>query len=105
MHRLQPVAHVGQRARHDHAHGVIEVGAPHLLFDGDRRDVVRGLRRRRTSSGGGGAGGRVVSSLTETWFSLVFMALPEGPAERICTLANRGRKTNKKRSDERTLTY
>jgi hypothetical protein len=58
-----------------------------------------------TSSGGGGAGGRVVSSLTGTWFSLVFMALPEGPAERICTLANRGRKTNKKRFDEQTLTY
>ena len=46
LHRLQPVARVGQRARHDHAHRVIEVGAPHLLFDGDRRDVVRRLRRR-----------------------------------------------------------
>ena len=32
MHRLQPVAGVRQRARHDHAHGVIEVGAAHLLF-------------------------------------------------------------------------
>ena len=39
MHRLQTVAHIGQRARHDHAHRVIEVGALHLLFDGDRRDV------------------------------------------------------------------
>ncbi len=32
MHRLQPVAGVRQRARHDHAHRVIEVGAAHLLF-------------------------------------------------------------------------
>ena len=45
MHRLQAVAHVGQRARHDHAHGVIEVGALHLLFDGNGRDVER---RRET---------------------------------------------------------
>ena len=36
MHRLQPVADIGQRARHDHAHRVIEVGALHLLFDRDR---------------------------------------------------------------------
>ncbi len=35
VHRLEPVAHVGQRAGHDHAHGVIEIGALHLLDDGD----------------------------------------------------------------------
>ena len=35
MHRLEAVARVGQRARHDHAHGVIEIGALHLLDDGD----------------------------------------------------------------------
>ena len=39
VHRLQPVAHVGQRSRHDHAHRVIEVGALHLLLDADRRNV------------------------------------------------------------------
>ncbi len=39
MHRLQPVADIGQRPRHDHAHRVIEVGALHLLLDGDRGDV------------------------------------------------------------------
>ena len=27
VHRLQAVAHVGQRARHDHAHGVIEIAS------------------------------------------------------------------------------
>jgi hypothetical protein len=36
MHRLQPVAGIRQRARHDHAHCVIEVGAAHLLFQVDR---------------------------------------------------------------------
>ena len=36
VHRFQAVAHVRQRASDDHAHGVIEVGAPHLLFEGDR---------------------------------------------------------------------
>ena len=35
MHRLQAVAHVGQRARNDHAHGVIEITALHLLGDRD----------------------------------------------------------------------
>jgi len=34
MNRLQAVARVGQRSRHDHAHGVIEVGALHLVEDG-----------------------------------------------------------------------
>ena len=31
VHRLEAVAHVGQRAAHDHAHRVIEVAAAHLL--------------------------------------------------------------------------
>ena len=39
MHRLQAVADVGQRAAHDHAHGVVEVRPAHLVFDIDR-DVV-----------------------------------------------------------------
>ena len=41
MHRLEAVARVGQRARHDHAHGVIEVAALHLLGDGNGADVGR----------------------------------------------------------------
>ena len=36
VHRLEAVAGIGQRARHDHAHGVIEIGALHLLDDGNR---------------------------------------------------------------------
>ena len=39
MHGLQPVAHVGQRARHDHAHGVIEIGPLHLVDERDGPDV------------------------------------------------------------------
>ena len=41
MHRLQPVAHVGQRTADDHAHRVIEIGALHLLDDGNRLDAGR----------------------------------------------------------------
>ncbi len=39
MHGLQPVAHVGQRARHDHAHGVIEIRPLHLVDERDGSDV------------------------------------------------------------------
>ena len=35
VHRLEAVAHVRQRPRHDHAHGVIEVGLFHLIFEID----------------------------------------------------------------------
>jgi hypothetical protein len=40
MHRLQPVAHVRQRPALDHAHGVIEVGVAHLLFEADREGFL-----------------------------------------------------------------
>ena len=50
VHGLQPVAHVGQRARDDHAHGVIEIAALHLLGDGDRPDVARAAIRWRTAA-------------------------------------------------------
>ncbi len=39
VHRLQPVARIGQRPAHDHAHGVVEIGALHLRLDGDGGDV------------------------------------------------------------------
>ena len=35
VHRLQSVAHVGQRAANDDRHGIVEIGAPHLLFNVD----------------------------------------------------------------------
>ena len=41
VHGLQAVAHVGERARDDDAHRVFEVGALHLLGDGDGADVAR----------------------------------------------------------------
>ena len=40
VHRLQPVAHVGQGPPDDHAHGVIEIGLLHLFFDADFRGSV-----------------------------------------------------------------
>ena len=40
VHRLQPVAHIGQSPAHDHAHGVIEIAFLHLLFDGDERNFT-----------------------------------------------------------------
>src|SRR5712692_7488396 len=33
VHRLQSVAHVGQRAPDDHRHGIVQIGPPHLVFD------------------------------------------------------------------------
>src|SRR5207248_2950915 len=39
MHRLQAVARIRQRTRHDHAHGVIKVGALHLVEDRYRTNI------------------------------------------------------------------
>src|SRR4030081_893079 len=44
MNRLETVACIGQRAGHDHAHGVIKVGALHLVEDGYGTNI-RGRRR------------------------------------------------------------
>ena len=49
VHGLQPVAHVGKRARDDHAHRVVDVRGPHLLGDGDRLDVAVAVGRRRVA--------------------------------------------------------
>ena len=35
VHRLETVAHVGERAAHDHAHRVVEVASAHLLLEAD----------------------------------------------------------------------
>ena len=40
--RLETVPGVGKRPAHDHAHRVIEVGAAHLVGDGDGADVAGG---------------------------------------------------------------
>ncbi len=39
VHRLEAVARIRQRPRHDHAHGVIEIRALHLLGDRDGADI------------------------------------------------------------------
>ncbi len=41
VHGLEAVARVRQCPRHDHAHGVVKVGALHLLRDRDRTDIGR----------------------------------------------------------------
>ena len=47
VNRLQPVAHIGQRPAHDHAHRVIEIGTLHLLDDGNRLDAGWAVRAAR----------------------------------------------------------
>ena len=57
MNGLETVAHVGERAAHDHRHRVVEEGAPDLVLDvhrhrvGDARAIAAGgrLRLRQTS--------------------------------------------------------
>ena len=48
VHRLQPVAHVGQGAGDDHAHRVVEIGALHLLLDGDEAEIGAGRHDGRS---------------------------------------------------------
>ena len=40
MDRFEPVSSVRQRALHDDAHGVVEIGLPHLGFDAREPDVA-----------------------------------------------------------------
>src|SRR5947207_1222653 len=40
MHRLQTVAHIGERAANDDRHGVVEITAPHFVFDIDGRFLL-----------------------------------------------------------------
>ena len=104
LHGLQPVARVGQRARDDHAHGVIEVGAAHLLFDGDRGDIVRRRRgRRRVRGRRHRRQGRIVAHGNLGIF-LVLAARPEAPSGVFRKLANKPRKTNKNRPRKPPLT-
>jgi len=57
---LQAVARIGQRSRDDHAHGVVEVGALHLLFDVDLADRAEIHHLAVTSSPSTSAsGGRI----------------------------------------------
>ncbi len=33
MHRLQTIAHIGQRAADNHRHGIVQIGPAHLVFN------------------------------------------------------------------------
>ena len=52
MHGLQTVADIGQRAAHDHAHRVVEIGLPHLVFEIDRQDFARDFVHGRRGQNG-----------------------------------------------------
>ena len=70
VHGLEPVAHVGQRPRHDDGHGVLEERALHLLLDLD------GLDRRWGGLGNLGPGaGPAVASYPRAW--------PSGPVTSV----------------------
>ncbi len=60
VHRLEAVAHVRQRAPDDHAHGVVEVRAAHLLFEGDGQgflgERIHGWAQSKNGSDGSRAG-------------------------------------------------
>ena len=47
VHRLEAVAHLRQSAADDHAHGVVDVAALHLVLDVYRFDAVAGFVARR----------------------------------------------------------
>ena len=51
MDGLQAVPDVGQGARHDHAHRVVEVAHAHLVLDADRADVADVVGHRSGSPG------------------------------------------------------
>src|SRR5207253_141816 len=53
--RLEAVTHIGEGAADDHAHGVIEVRAAHLVFDvyGDVALVVTAIAAERNLPAGG----------------------------------------------------
>ena len=51
MHRLQPVPDVGEGARDDHAHRVVEVGALHLVLDVDETEIGAGRHGGRSGQG------------------------------------------------------
>ncbi len=71
VHRLQPVAHIRQCARHDHAHRVIEIALLHLVFDGDGGDFTR-------IAGGGRIVVVVIGHGKPDWMGR-FMNRPKGP--------------------------
>ena len=57
--RLEAVAHVGQGARHDDAHRVVEVADPHLVLDADRSEIAQVVGHVLVSPVGSGTAGCV----------------------------------------------
>ncbi len=55
VHRLEAVSHVGQRARHDDAHRVVDERLLHFLFDEARNDPFAAIRCGHERPGSGGS--------------------------------------------------
>src|SRR5581483_12389652 len=87
---LEPVAHIGQRTSHDYAHGVIEIGAAHFLFEaywerflGELIHVLQKVSARRVHAQNACAyRSRGAQALAE-----VFRVRLDGPAEKTWILA------------------
>ena len=47
VHGLQSVTHVGQCPPDDHAHRIVEIGLPHLVFETDREDFAGDIGHER----------------------------------------------------------
>ena len=87
MHRLKAVAHVGERPADDHAHRVVEVRAPHLLFEAYRKRFLGELFH----SGGAcfSSDGRAQSSPCKAWnFSIQDLHGPRFASREIAGFEN-----------------
>ena len=68
--RLEPVADVGQGARHDDAHRVVEVADPHLVLDADRSEIAQVVGHVRSLLSGqatAGCVGLVIAAGAPGW--------------------------------------
>ena len=66
MHRLEAVAHVGQCARHDHAHRVVDERLPDLVVDQARKNAFAIVRSSHDSATLGGLHNTDLGGLSQT---------------------------------------
>ena len=78
VHRLQAVAHVGERAADDHRHRVVEIRLAHLVFDVDL-GAVGSPAEAAAGGGGGAAGGGLEGGTISSGIGLVERGRAPGP--------------------------
>ena len=91
--RLEAVADVGQGARHDDAHRVVEVADPHLVLDADRSEVAQvvghvsdlscRVRRRAPGRRGGSRASRVAAASQRGLGMLARVGQPAEAGDRV----------------------